>query len=272
MCSSYFDTVSLYCVVLSYGFTLYLYSFHGFTCFHLLILVVFSVCVCCYDLFYYRAAALTSIVFVSFFFFKQKPAYEMRIVDWISDVCSSDLMAEPRRAAAHGPAARQGVRAGVHQRRFGVVAAAPQRPGPPARPPRRPAQRGGGARAALRQRARCAPCRQAAVAAEARSPDRPRPRLDAVAALRHRGVADRGADRRRGQHPRALGRRRPGARTRRRGHLAQQRDRAALAQRRADRTAFDARADAAAELPGRHRGRRQLPVRDRKSTRLNSSH
>src|SRR3546814_7509975 len=51
--------------------------------------------------------------------------------------------------------------------------------------------------------------------------------------------------------------------TRRRGHLAQQRDRAALAQRRADRTAFDARADAAAELPGRHRGRRQLPVRGR---------
>src|SRR3546814_1221169 len=28
---------------------------------------------------------------VSFFFFKQKPAYEMRISDWSSDVCSSDL-------------------------------------------------------------------------------------------------------------------------------------------------------------------------------------
>src|SRR3546814_5222084 len=27
----------------------------------------------------------------SFFFFKQKPAYEMRISDWSSDVCSSDL-------------------------------------------------------------------------------------------------------------------------------------------------------------------------------------
>src|SRR3546814_6875920 len=26
-----------------------------------------------------------------FFFFKQKPAYEMRISDWSSDVCSSDL-------------------------------------------------------------------------------------------------------------------------------------------------------------------------------------
>src|SRR3546814_7978062 len=27
-----------------------------------------------------------------FFFFKQKPAYEMRISDWSSDVCSSDLL------------------------------------------------------------------------------------------------------------------------------------------------------------------------------------
>src|SRR3546814_6636765 len=29
--------------------------------------------------------------FVLFFFFKQKPAYELRISDWSSDVCSSDL-------------------------------------------------------------------------------------------------------------------------------------------------------------------------------------
>src|SRR3546814_2583170 len=28
---------------------------------------------------------------VSFFFFKQKTAYEMRISDWSSDVCASDL-------------------------------------------------------------------------------------------------------------------------------------------------------------------------------------
>src|SRR3546814_7598079 len=40
-----------------------------------------------------------------FFFFKQKTAYEMRISDWSSDVCSSDLRARharrsdrPRRA------------------------------------------------------------------------------------------------------------------------------------------------------------------------------
>src|SRR3546814_9369726 len=31
------------------------------------------------------------MVFGYFFFFKQKPAYEMRISDWSSDVCSSDL-------------------------------------------------------------------------------------------------------------------------------------------------------------------------------------
>src|SRR3546814_10789328 len=33
------------------------------------------------------------IVFFSLFFFKQKTAYEMRISDWSSDVCSSDLKA-----------------------------------------------------------------------------------------------------------------------------------------------------------------------------------
>src|SRR3546814_7929228 len=35
-----------------------------------------------------------------FFFFKQKTAYEMRISDWSSDVCSSDL---PDRPCAGGP-------------------------------------------------------------------------------------------------------------------------------------------------------------------------
>src|SRR3546814_6180259 len=33
-------------------------------------------------------------VFFVFFFFKQKTAYEMRISDWSSDVCSSDLLAD----------------------------------------------------------------------------------------------------------------------------------------------------------------------------------
>src|SRR3546814_9742326 len=41
------------------------------------------------------------VFYFSFFFFKQKTAYEMRISDWSSDVCSSDL-------GGHNPsAARQ---------------------------------------------------------------------------------------------------------------------------------------------------------------------
>src|SRR3546814_13703317 len=38
------------------------------------------------------------------FFFKQKTAYEMRISDWSSDVCSSDLLGEAavRRGVAFG--------------------------------------------------------------------------------------------------------------------------------------------------------------------------
>src|SRR3546814_6127290 len=37
-----------------------------------------SLCDCCFK-------------FIDIFFFKQKTAYEMRISDWSSDVCSSDL-------------------------------------------------------------------------------------------------------------------------------------------------------------------------------------
>src|SRR3546814_19885293 len=33
------------------------------------------------------------MLYVFFFFFKQKTAYEVRISDWSSDVCSSDLLA-----------------------------------------------------------------------------------------------------------------------------------------------------------------------------------
>src|SRR3546814_17812102 len=36
------------------------------------------------------------VCFHYFFFFKQKTAYEMRISDWSSDVCSSDLLARRR--------------------------------------------------------------------------------------------------------------------------------------------------------------------------------
>src|SRR3546814_9477009 len=38
------------------------------------------------------------MVVFTFFFFKQKTAYEMRISDWSSDVCSSDLAYDSRLA------------------------------------------------------------------------------------------------------------------------------------------------------------------------------
>src|SRR3546814_3206865 len=45
-----------------------------------------------------------SMLAVAVFFFKQKTAYEMRISDWSSDVCSSDLLA--RRRARRQPERR----------------------------------------------------------------------------------------------------------------------------------------------------------------------
>src|SRR3546814_8477565 len=45
------------------------------------------------------------------FFFKQKTAYEMRISDWSSDVCSSDLSRPLTRAAAPIEHRHKGVRA-----------------------------------------------------------------------------------------------------------------------------------------------------------------
>src|SRR3546814_8584771 len=41
-------------------------------------------------------------MYVVFFFFKQKTAYEMRISDWSSDVCSSDLRAARSRHLSRG--------------------------------------------------------------------------------------------------------------------------------------------------------------------------
>src|SRR3546814_7551651 len=48
-----------------------------------------------------------------FFFFKQKTAYEMRISDWSSDVCSSDLRAFILRAATGGEAVEQSLQSTV---------------------------------------------------------------------------------------------------------------------------------------------------------------
>src|SRR3546814_8550775 len=57
------------------------------------ILVVLLVC---YSLLF---MCLSNFVCMLFFFFKQKTAYEMRISDWSSDVCSSDLGVEAVRAS-----------------------------------------------------------------------------------------------------------------------------------------------------------------------------
>src|SRR3546814_9410727 len=52
-------------------------------------------------------------VVVLFFFFKQKTAYEMRISDWSSDVCSSDLPARSCRPGL-GPGASAGLSDGAN--------------------------------------------------------------------------------------------------------------------------------------------------------------
>src|SRR3546814_3968776 len=47
----------------------------------------------CYCLYLWRLSFGIQLLDVICFFFKQKTAYEMRISDWSSDVCSSDLLA-----------------------------------------------------------------------------------------------------------------------------------------------------------------------------------
>src|SRR3546814_3090057 len=73
-----------------------------------------------------------------FFFFKQKTAYEMRISDWSSDVCSSDLLARLRgreteaagvEAAAGQRRRKLGIRRGRGERSDAVFHADRKRPG-----------------------------------------------------------------------------------------------------------------------------------------------
>src|SRR3546814_1834937 len=69
-------------------------------------------------------------VFVCIFFFKQKTAYEMRISDWSSDVCSSDLQDEHQATgrSLHVPERQKHLRArrgalgepGLRQRPSGI--------------------------------------------------------------------------------------------------------------------------------------------------------
>src|SRR3546814_760817 len=70
-------------------------------------------------------------MFINFFFFKQKTAYEMRISDWSSDVCSSDLCGSRLQARQGAGAWRDGVGrgavAGAFERtRDGLMEAAPR--------------------------------------------------------------------------------------------------------------------------------------------------
>src|SRR3546814_16425780 len=69
-------------------------------------------------------SCVSVLVFVFFFFFKQKTAYEMRISDWSSDVCSSDLTRTPGRGSVAGGAAGDGGRG----RARNAVAGPPVRP------------------------------------------------------------------------------------------------------------------------------------------------
>src|SRR3546814_4709036 len=57
-------------------------------------------------------------MYLFFFFFKQKTAYEMRISDWSSDVCSSDL-----REIARDLLAARGILRLAELRAAGVTAA-----------------------------------------------------------------------------------------------------------------------------------------------------
>src|SRR3546814_3597125 len=70
--------------------------------FYLSIFLVYLLCICCVRIFCWFA------FFFFFFFFKQKTAYEMRISDWSSDVCSSDLSGSSSSPASKRRAPRRG--------------------------------------------------------------------------------------------------------------------------------------------------------------------
>src|SRR3546814_4663421 len=60
-----------------------------------------------------------------FFFFRQKTAYEMRISDWSSDVCSSDLLPAQRKRQLRGRAGPGEGRVDVGDEAVGVVQPVP---------------------------------------------------------------------------------------------------------------------------------------------------
>src|SRR3546814_2890037 len=74
------------------------------------------------------------------FFFKQKTAYEMRISDWSSDVCSSDLWREPEPAPALLPIS--GHPEALARRPAGAISGQPRRDRHRPAAPRHPLRRG----------------------------------------------------------------------------------------------------------------------------------
>src|SRR3546814_5881829 len=80
---------------------------------------------CCLFSFLVRAMAVLVLCYLCMFFvfFMQKTAYEIRISDWSSDVCSSDLRPGVRRLCRR-VAGREGAPAlAPRQRRGGAVGA-----------------------------------------------------------------------------------------------------------------------------------------------------
>src|SRR3546814_8242381 len=72
----------------------------------------------CTKIIYVFSCVVCLLVFY-FFFFKQKTAYEMRISDWSSDVCSSDLGTAHRSQVWPGAVAQKALRqrqAALHKR------------------------------------------------------------------------------------------------------------------------------------------------------------
>src|SRR3546814_7941234 len=73
---------------------------------------------------------LVSFLLLFFFFFKQKTAYEMRISDWSSDVCSSDLRLQRLpEGDTTGCRGAQGVRGRLERVDHGLVARLGAAPG-----------------------------------------------------------------------------------------------------------------------------------------------
>src|SRR3546814_588365 len=114
-------------------------------------IIVFIVCVLFFT-FTICVSCIISFVLSDFFFFKQKTAYDMRISDWSSDVCSSDLLgaagllgADPQldhlSVSAREGSARRGAAGGGARRRNRARESAP-RPADARRDPLRNAARG----------------------------------------------------------------------------------------------------------------------------------